>query len=82
MAVSGTPATDMLTGDCLPNRPFEAFAHDPDFSRPFPQSLAYGTASGTGHISVDMSNAAFPNFNLMAGDDVQIMCLLITGTVP
>jgi hypothetical protein len=80
VSVAGHASTDLVTGTCPANRPFEAYAHDPTYPyRANYYSYQDGFASGTGHVSVDMSSGYYNLFNLMSKDEVILSCTLGSG---
>jgi hypothetical protein len=82
ISVAGHASTDLVTGTCPPNRPFEAYAHDPTYPyRANYYSYVDGNASATGHVSADMSSGYYPLFDLMSKDEVVLSCTLGSGDV-
>jgi hypothetical protein len=80
LAVSGNASTDMVTGTCPPNRAYEVYAHDatPPY-RPSDYSYQYGTANGSGHVSVDTQAGSYSAFDLQSGDQVSLYCSTSSG---
>jgi hypothetical protein len=82
ISVAGQPSTDLVTGHCPANRPFEAYAHDPTYPyRANSYSYQYGNASATGHVSADMSSGYYLTFDLMSADEVILSCTLGSGDI-
>jgi hypothetical protein len=78
VTLSGNPATNVISGTCLANRPFLVSAYDPTYSRPDYSTIAYGTTNGAGGYSVDVT-ANEPSFNLTAGDKIEVDCAFASG---
>jgi len=69
---SGVAATDVVTGHCMPNRPFELFVYKPNYSD---TATRYGISDGSGNFSRDFS----ADINLVSGDRIRVTCRYNTG---
>jgi hypothetical protein len=73
------PATDTVSGTCLPNRTVMVIGTDLTYSRTPSYVYAYTTSAADGTFSVDLS--AVNGFDLTGGDQVDISCSTAAGDV-
>ena len=75
--LTGNPATDMVSGKCLPNGPYLIDVQAPTPTSRTPASAnVRGVANGLGNINVSV---AISGFDLMSGDFLWLQCRTAKG---
>jgi hypothetical protein len=72
IVVTGVASTNVVSGTCMPNRPYNLYARRADYSDSIQR---YGTTDGSGHFSQDLT----ADINLLNGDPLQLTCMFPDG---